>query len=90
MANVEYRWEVISGVDMALFADAGQVSNRKWQFRPRDMETAVGFGFRFNARNAPFLRLDVGFSHEGFQIFMKFNGIFAQRPWGSSSAPHIF
>ncbi len=90
MANVEYRWEVFSGLDMAVFADAGQVSNRKWQFRARDMETAVGFGLRFNARNAPFLRLDVGFSHEGFQIFLKFNGMFAQRPWGSSSAPHIF
>ena len=54
------------------------------------METTLGFGLRFNVRNAPFLRLDVGFSHEGFQIFLKFNGIFAQRPWGSSNAPHVF
>lgn len=89
VANVEYRWEVFSGLDMAIFCDAGQVSNRKWQYRLKDMETSVGFGFRFNVRNAPFLRLDVGFSHEGFQVFMKFNGIFGQRPWGSSSASHI-
>jgi outer membrane protein assembly factor BamA len=90
VVNAEYRWEVFSGLDMAIFADAGQVSHKKWQLELDDMETAVGFGFRFNARNAPFLRLDVGFSHEGFQIFLKFNGVFAQRPWGSSSAPHIF
>ena len=90
VANAEYRWEVFSGLDMAIFADAGQVSNQKWHYAARDMETTVGFGLRFNARNAPFLRLDVGFSHEGFQVFMKFNGMFAQRPWGSSSAPHIF
>ena len=89
VANVEYRWEVFSGLDMAIFGDAGQVSNRKWQYRMKDMETSVGFGFRFNVRNAPFLRLDVGFSHEGFQVFMKFNGIFGQRPWGASSASHI-
>ncbi|MCC6540454.1 MAG: BamA/TamA family outer membrane protein [Bryobacterales bacterium] len=89
VANLEYRWEVFSGLDMAIFGDAGQVSNRKWQYRLKDMETSVGFGFRFNVRNAPFLRLDVGFSHEGFQVFMKFNGMFGQRPWGSSSASHI-
>lgn len=90
VANAEYRWEVFSGLDMAIFGDAGRVSRDKWKFGLEDLETSVGFGFRFNVRNAPFLRLDVGFSHEGFQIFMKFNGIFAQRPWGSSTAPHLF
>ncbi|MEZ5398077.1 MAG: BamA/TamA family outer membrane protein [Bryobacteraceae bacterium] len=88
--NAEYRWEVFSGLDMALFADAGQVTHDRWQFKPKDLETAVGFGFRFNARNIPFLRLDVGFSHEGFQVFLKFNGPFAGRSLFSSSAPHIF
>ena len=33
---------------------------------------------------------DFAFSHEGFQMFVKFNGVFAQRPFGSSSAPHVF
>ncbi len=90
LANVEYRWEVFSDLDMALFGDAGQVTNERWKFPMKDLETSVGFGFRFNVRNAPFLRLDVGFSHEGVQIFLKFNGVFAQRPWGSSTAPHVF
>lgn len=90
LANAEYRWEVFSGLDMAIFGDAGRVSRDKWKFGWKEMEAAVGFGLRFNVRNAPFLRLDVGFSHEGFQVFMKFNGMFAQRPWGSSTAPHLF
>jgi outer membrane protein assembly factor BamA len=88
--NAEYRWEVFSGLDMAIFGDAGQVNHERWKLSVRNLETSVGFGFRFNVRNAPFLRLDFGFSHEGFQIFLKFNGIFAQRPWGSSNAPHVF
>ncbi len=90
LMNAEYRWEVFSGLDMALFADAGQVTRDRWRFDAANLETAVGFGLRFNARNVPFLRLDVGFSHEGFQVFLKFNGPFAQRPLASSSAPHIF
>lgn len=74
--NAEYRWEVFSGLDMALFADAGKVFMRKADFSLTDLESDVGFGFRFNARNKTFLRLDVGFSHEGFQVWVKFNNVF--------------
>jgi outer membrane protein assembly factor BamA len=90
VTNAEYRWEVFSGLDMAVFGDAGRVSPRRWDFPLRDLETAVGFGLRFNARNATFLRVDVGFSHEGFQVFVKFNNVFRERRLGSSSASHIF
>jgi outer membrane protein assembly factor BamA len=90
LMNAEYRWEVFAGLDMALFADAGHVTRDRWEFRMADLETSVGFGFRFNVRNSPFLRLDVGFSHEGFQVFVKFNGPFARRPLASSVAPHLF
>lgn len=88
--SAEYRWEVFSGLDMAVFGDAGQVSPKRWYVNLNSIETSVGFGLRFNARNAPFLRLDVGFSHEGFQIFMRFREIWAQRPRSTSSAPHIY
>jgi len=82
--NGEYRWEVFSGLDMALFADAGKVFARRSQLNFHDLESSVGFGFRFNARNRTFLRLDVGFSHEGYQIWLKFNDHFAPRPLGTS------
>lgn len=87
--NAEYRWEVFSGMDMAVFADAGRVSPKRWDFDIGNMETSAGFGLRFNARNATFMRVDVGFSHEGFQVFVKFNNVFHSRRLASSSASHI-
>lgn len=85
LMNTEYRWEVFSGLDMAVFGDAGKVFSRKSQLNFKDLETSAGFGFRFNARNNVFLRLDVGFSHEGFQVAMKFNNLFGSGPSRTSS-----
>jgi hypothetical protein len=70
--NTEYRWEAFSGLDMALFFDAGKVAPKRSQVNLHNLETSVGFGFRFNARNRTFLRIDTGFSHEGFQVWVKF------------------
>ncbi|MCW5963865.1 MAG: BamA/TamA family outer membrane protein [Bryobacterales bacterium] len=75
--NAEWRWEVFSGLDMALFADAGKVYNRRSEFNFRNLESAAGFGMRFNARNNTFVRLDVGFSHEGYQVWFAFGDAFA-------------
>jgi hypothetical protein len=86
--NAEYRWEIFSGLDMALFADAGKVATRRSQLDFSDLESSVGFGFRFNVRNNVFLRLDTAFSHEGFQVWFKFNPIFNQHPrWSSATYP---
>ncbi len=74
--NGEYRWEVFSGLDMALFVDAGQVFDRWQQINLRRLDTDYGFGFRFNVRNDVFMRIDTGFSREGFAIWLKFNNIF--------------
>ena len=74
--NAEYRWEAFSGLDVALFADAGQVARSARDFRVRDMNTAAGFGFRFNTAKKVFLRIDVGFSNEGARVFMKFGNVF--------------
>jgi outer membrane protein assembly factor BamA len=81
--NAEYRWETFSGLDMALFADGGKVFPRRANWNFRDLEGSAGFGFRFNVRNSVFLRLDVGFSHEGYQVWVKFNNVFAESPVGS-------
>lgn len=74
--TAEYRWEVFSGLDMALFTDHGKVVQRRGDLSFDNLEKSHGFGFRFNARNAVFLRLDVGFSREGFQVWFKFNNVF--------------
>lgn len=75
--NAEWRWEVFSGMDMALYADAGKVFNRRSEFNFSNLESAAGFGMRFNARNNTFIRLDVGFSHEGYQVWFAFGDAFA-------------
>lgn len=85
LMNAEYRWEVFSGMDMALFVDAGKVAARRSDLDLSHLETSAGFGFRFNARNNVFLRLDVGFSHEGFQVAVKFNNLFRKGPARTSS-----
>jgi len=74
--NGEYRWEVFSGMDMALFVDAGNVFHDWHQINFRQPKTDYGFGLRFNVRNDVFLRIDTGFSHEGFQVWFKFGNVF--------------
>ena len=74
--NGEYRWEVFSGLDMALFVDAGRVFHEWSNINLRSAEIDGGFGFRFNVRNNVFLRIDSGFSREGFQLWFKFNNVF--------------
>src|SRR4029078_4127952 len=56
--NAEYRWEVFSGLDMAIFGDAGKVSVSKSGLDLHNLESDMGFGFRFNARDKTFLRMD--------------------------------
>lgn len=85
LLNAEYRWEVFAGLDMAIFADAGKVFPRRGQLNFSRLEKSYGFGFRFNARNQTFLRMDFGFSREGFQAWFKFNDVFPARPLGTSS-----
>ncbi len=74
--NAEYRWEIFSGLDMALFVDTGQVFDRWQQINLQRLKTDYGFGFRFNVRNDVFLRIDTGFSNEGFAVCLKFNNVF--------------
>lgn len=85
----EYRWEAFSGLDMALWVDGGKVFPRHAQLNFSNLEASYGFGLRFNALNRTFIRLDVGFSREGFQIWFKFNDVFAQHPFGTRSAQPV-
>jgi Omp85 superfamily domain len=76
VANAEYRWETFSGLDAALFFDAGKVTPKHSQINFHDLEASAGFGLRFNVRNNVFLRMDVGFSREGTQMWLKFKNPF--------------
>ena len=74
--NGEYRWEVFSGLDMALFYDTGKVFTKWHDWNVRHMEEDYGFGFRFNVRDSVFMRIDFGFSREGFAAWLKFDNVF--------------
>lgn len=74
--NAEYRWEAFSGLDMALFGDAGQVASRISDFDFGAMKTAAGIGFRFNTAKKVFARVDVAFSQEGPRVSLNFNHAF--------------
>ncbi len=74
--NAEYRWESFTGLDLALFFDAGKVAPKASQINFHDLEASVGFGMRFNVRNSTFIRLDFAVSHEGFRYWFKFGNPF--------------
>lgn len=74
--NGEYRWQVFSGLDMALFMDGGQVFDRWQEIDYRHLKADAGFGFRFKMNDAVFMRIDTGFSREGFGIWLKFGNVF--------------
>ena len=88
--NAEYRWEIFSGLDGALFCDAGKVMAHRGHLGMSDMEVSSGFGFRFNARNRTFIRLDVGFSHEGTGFWLKFNDSFTPLLFGAGARQPLY
>ncbi len=90
LLSAEYRYEVFSGLDMAIFADAGKVTERRGQMNLRNLESSVGLGFRFNVKNNVFMRLEAAFSHEGFQIGFRFNPVFSVGPYRTSSSQGEF
>jgi hypothetical protein len=73
----EYRYEIWSGLDGALFYDAGKVANRRSDLDMKDLEKDYGFGFRFNTDNGVVVRLDAGFgSRDGKHLYITFGGAF--------------
>jgi hypothetical protein len=61
---------------MALFADAGKVFHRPGELNLAHLQSAEGFGFRFRSRASVIMRLDFGFSREGFQGWFRFTNVY--------------
>jgi hypothetical protein len=77
LAQGEYRWEIWSGLDGALFYDAGKVADRREDLDFQDLETDYGIGFRFNTNNGIILRVDAAFgSRDGSHLYIVFGGVF--------------
>jgi Omp85 superfamily domain len=77
LMQAEYRWEIWSGLDAALFYDAGKVANRRGDLDFDNLESDYGFGFRFNTNEAIVFRVDAGFgSSDGKHLYIVFGGVF--------------
>ena len=73
----EYRWEIWSGFDAALFYDAGKVADRRADLNLSNLERDYGLGFRFNTDNGVVFRVDAAFgSRDGKHLYIVFGGVF--------------
>jgi hypothetical protein len=73
----EYRFEIWSGLDGALFYDAGKVALRRSQLDFDNLESDYGFGFRFNTDRGIVARIDAAFgSRDGKHLWIVFGGTF--------------
>ena len=77
LLQAEYRWEVWSGLDAALFYDAGKVALERSQLNFKRLESDYGFGFRFNTAQGVIMRVDAAFgSRDGKHLHIVFGGVF--------------
>ena len=74
--NAEYRWEAFSGLDLALFVDAGDVGPTWRSLVGKDLKTSWGGGFRFNTNRRVFLRVDIASGREGTRVWVRMGPVF--------------
>ena len=75
--QAEYRWEIFTAVDGAIFYDIGKVAPRHQDFHLSDFERDFGIGFRFGTSNGVFLRVEGAFgSSAGAHFVLRFGNVF--------------
>lgn len=73
----EYRWEIWSALEGAVFYDTGKVALERSDLNLKGLQHAYGFGFRFNTDQAVVLRFDAAFgSRDGKRLHMTLAGVF--------------
>ncbi|MBI3050791.1 MAG: BamA/TamA family outer membrane protein [Acidobacteria bacterium] len=77
LLQAEYRWEIFTAVDGAIFYDAGMVAPRLEELNLQDLESDYGIGFRFGTSNGVFLRVEGAFGSTGGKHFIfRFGHVF--------------
>jgi outer membrane protein assembly factor BamA len=77
LLQAEYRWEIFTAVDGALFYDAGTVASRPSELSLGNLDTDYGIGFRFGTTNGVFLRIEAAFgSREGKHFILRYGHVF--------------
>ena len=75
--QAEYRWEIFTAVDGAIFYDAGTVAPHARDIDLGSMDSDFGIGFRFGTRNGVFMRIEGAFgSREGKHFIMRYGHVF--------------
>ncbi len=74
--NLEHRWHSFAGMDVALFVDAGKVSNNARLLYREDLRVDGGIGFRFKLAETVVMRIDQAYGNEGYRFMWTFNNIF--------------
>ena len=74
--SAEYRFDVHKYVELAAFADAGQVARGVTDFSLPDFQTSWGTGIRFKHKGSVLLRADWGFSREGQRLILSTGPVF--------------
>jgi hypothetical protein len=77
LLQVEYRWEIFTAVDGAIFYDTGKVAADRGDLDLNDLESDYGIGFRFGTVNGVFLRIEGAFGSSGGKHFIfRFGHVF--------------
>jgi hypothetical protein len=77
LLQAEYRWEIFTAVDGAIFYDAGKVAGSRSDLNLQDLESDYGIGFRFGTVNGVFLRIEGAFGSSGGKHFIfRFGHVF--------------
>jgi hypothetical protein len=77
LLQAEYRFEILTALDGAIFYDTGQVAPSRSALSLRDFERDYGVGLRVGTNLGVFIRFDVAFgSSEGTKTWLRFSHVF--------------
>ena len=77
LLQAEYRFEILTALDGAIFYDTGQVAPSRSALSLRDFERDYGVGLRIGTNLGVFIRFDVAFgSSEGTKTWLRFSHVF--------------
>ena len=77
--SVEHRWHGFTGLDTALFVDAGKVIAHKAEVDLSNLKVSVGFGFRVRVADAVVMRIEAAAGREGVRTMWTFSDIYKVR-----------
>jgi hypothetical protein len=75
IGSAEHRWYVTSGLHAALFFEGGKVAPRGTLLNPGHLQYAGGIGLRFTINDNVFMRIDNGWSREGYRFIWTFSNM---------------